>query len=116
MCRDINLFVLTIKSSIGVECSETPFVEAKVFDFQACPCLRIGENGIYICLTRCQTVEIDRMEIQEIENVLNVNILKVNRQAVLLVGSCQSVDRYVLVIMVNGEIVHREMLVTIDNI
>ena len=114
-CVDVDLSFLVVVGCLGMKGSQGAVLEDKVLDVEVGVGLRSLEDRLHHGLARSFSGKVDRVEVDQVEDIGYVDILQVGHDGVGGLGGGFSVDDNVLVAMREVEHIDRQFVLSVHD-
>ena len=113
---DVDASLLVVVSHVGIECAHASRLELELLDGKVGAHLRfLAEHASHDCVARRHSEEVDRMEVDEIQDVAHVDVLQRYGKRVLQVVRGCAVNDKMLVAVLDGEVVYVKMILIVSD-
>ena len=113
---DVDLLVLGVPFNIGKERAHTTFLELEVVDTQVGRCGELVEEGVTFGLTGGLAAEFNGMEVDEVEDIADFHLVKIDGEGVVSFFGGDTIDEDVLTTTSHQEVVDQQTVLMIDDV
>ena len=96
--------------------SQSAVFKLKVFHNEVSPGINFREQSFSKYSSGGKTAELNNIEVNKVEDISHIHVVQVNSYGVFRVFRCYTVDIYMLIVVLYGEIIHHKVFFSIHHI